>query len=64
MPGLGTDPSTTWMIRLRLAVAISALFLASSRVVDAAANTRSISWEIDDEEEPVLALLSSAYTRG
>ena len=59
MPGLGTDPSTPWMIRLRFAVAILA-----SGLLDEAMNTRSISWEIDDEEEPVLALLSSAYTRG
>jgi hypothetical protein len=59
MPGLGTDPSTTWMIRLRLAVAIS-----TSGVIENM-NARSISWEIDDEEAvPVLAVLSSAYTCG
>lgn len=53
MPGLGTDPSTTSMIirLLRLlAMAISALSLDSTRVVDE---------EIDDEEERVLSFSSA-----
>lgn len=51
MPGLGTDPSTTSMIiRRLLAMAISALSLDSTRVVDE---------EIDDEEERVLSFSSA-----